>query len=231
MGALVASDRVAGRLASAATTLGQLALLCLGVHLAADRLDDVLVELILALQAGLDLALAGPLQRLAAWLGLAPERLLLWERLPLAPLAAGLALAVEVFSVGLLATRFLLTDRAARPSWRGWWQSRSLAALVMPLSLAGVLVAGSWSMAMAVEDLLPASALSRGVGALVGGMALLRFGLPAWRRAVAALDPHRPFFEGALPALALLPIGGLAWVHGLPIWGPLQALLQGGGAP
>lgn len=227
MGILAASDRAAGSVARAATTLGQLALVALGVHLAADHLDDHLVTAILAAQAGLDSLLAGPAQQVADAIGWAPESLQLWDRVPVVPVAAGAALVAELAADTLLAASFLLTQRDPVVRWQDWRASLSVHAMVLPVVLAGVLVAGAWSMSMAVEDLLPLSPLSRPAGAMLGLVVLARFGLPAWKRAVAALEPGSPAWTGVLTATLLVPMGGLAWVHGVPIWGLLN-LLPGG---
>jgi hypothetical protein len=227
MGILAASDRVAGAVARAATTLGQLALVALGVHLAADQLDDQLVTTILAAQAGLDSLLAGPAQWVAEAVGMAPESLQLWDRLPVVPVAASAALVAELAADTLLAASFVLTQREPVVRWRDWRASLSVQAIVLPVALAGVLVAGAWSMSMAVEDVLPLSPLSQPAGAMLGLVVLARFGVPAWKRAVAALEPGSPGWTGALTAALLVPMGGLAWVHGVPIWGLFNLLLGG----
>ena len=154
MGVLAASDRAAGSLARAATTLGQLALVSLGVHLAADRLDDHLVTAILAAQSWLDGALGEPLQRGASALGLASDTLLLWELVPVATVAAWAALLVELSAMGVFAMTFLLTNRSPVLSWSRWRDALGATALIVPAALLGVLLAGSWSMAMTVEDVL-----------------------------------------------------------------------------
>ena len=224
MGILAASDRAAGAVASAATTLGQLALLALGVHLAADQLDDRLVEAILWAQSGLDALLGPALERLAAALSTSADGWRLWERVPVVPVASSCALGVEAAARALLSASFLLTPRGPRLSWRAWRGSVSVGAVVVPIALAGVLLAGAWSMAMGAEDLLPPSALARPAAAVLGGVVAARFGLPAWRRAVAALDPDPQWHAGWRGALVLAPLGALAWAHGVPVWGLARAV-------
>jgi uncharacterized membrane protein len=198
------SDRAAGGLARVATTLGQVALVCLGVHLAADQLDDRVLALLQAGQGLLDAHLAVPLGRAAAAVGLDQGHVAVWELIPVAVVATWIALAMEL---------------GPALSWAAWRQALSLHAVVLPLALAGVLVAGSWSMAMAAEDLLPAHASARIAGGLLGLAVLLRFGLPAWGRAVGALERSGRLRRDLLTAAAIAPVGLLAWMHGVPLWG------------
>lgn len=225
MGVLATADRAAGGLAWGLGTLGQVGLVCLGVHLAADALDDRVLHGLQRLEEGLDDTLGGPLGALAAALEVPGDTFVVWGGLARPPLAACGALVVELVTIVLLCGSFLLTGRAERPTLRGWWAARSVGALVLPLSLAGVLGAGGWSLAMAVEDQLPAGPVARVAAALFGLAAALRFGLPAWCRAVAALDPPARRAEGLLPALVLAPIGLLAWMDGWPVWGLLGGWL------
>lgn len=218
---LVQGDRAAGAVARSATTLGQAALVVQGVHLAADNLDDRLLVALSAASGWLDRVAAPALSEVAAALSLPPDALTAWDGLPLGPAAGWGALVVEASAVVLLWGAFLLTSKQERPTWRRWRRAASVRAVVVPLTLAGVLLAGSWSLAMGVEDLLPAHALSRYAAALLGLAALLRFGLPAWLRAVAALDATRRWSEGLLAAVVLAPVGLLSWMHGVPVWGLL----------
>jgi hypothetical protein len=213
------SDRAAGGLARVATTLGQVALVCLGVHLAADQLDDRVLALLQAGQGLLDAHLAVPLGRAAAAVGLDQGHVAVWELIPVAVVATWIALAMELVASAVLCASFLLTERRPALSWAAWRQALSLHAVVLPLALAGVLVAGSWSMAMAAEDLLPAHASARIAGGLLGLAVLLRFGLPAWGRAVGALERSGRLRRDLLTAAAIAPVGLLAWMHGVPLWG------------
>lgn len=216
---LKGSDRAAGGLARVAATLGQVALVCLGVHLAADQLDDRALAGLTALQGWLDASLAGPMGSVAEGMGLDFDALLFWDGLPIATMAAWLALVVELVAAALLCGSFLLTGRRPQLSWSGWRQALSIHAVVLPLTLAGVLLAGSWSMAMAAEDLMPVLATSRWAAGLLGLAVLLRFGLPAWGRAVAVLERSGKPRRDLLVALVMTPVGLLAWMHGVPIWG------------
>lgn len=198
---LARSDDVALGVARLATTLGQCALVALGVHLAADNLDDRLLALLVRAQEAL------------------PEVLRPGGELPLPSLAAGAALLVEAAATLLLWDGFVLSPRAPVLSWGAFRRAACVRALVLPAALAGVLAAGAWSLAMALEDLLPAGPLSPWSAGLVGLAALLRFGGPAWVRAVASLEPPRRWSVGLPSALVLAPVGALAWIHGLPLWG------------
>jgi hypothetical protein len=215
------SDRAAGGLARVATTIGQVALVSLGVHLAADQLDDQALAGLTALQGWLDTRLAAPLGELAEGLGMAFDALLFWDALPLPTIAAWTALVVELVAVALLCASFLLTKREPRLSWAAWRKAISVHAVVLPLTLAGVLAAGSWSMAMAAEDLLPLHPASRWAAGLLGLAVLLRFGLSAWGRAVAVLERSGKPRRDLLAALFIAPVGLLAWMHGVPLWGLL----------
>jgi len=216
------SDRAAGGLARVATTLGQIAMVCLGVHLAADQLDDRLLVLLTAAVDQIDTAMADPLGRAAMAVGLERGDVALWTRIPVAAASAWAALVVELLAAVVLCGSFLLTPRRPALSWNAWRAALSIHAVVLPLSLAGVLVAGSWSMAMAAEDLLPSSVVAQVAAGLLGLAVLLRFGLPAWTRAVGALERSGRARRDLLAALTIAPVGLLAWMHGVPLWGWLS---------
>ena len=219
MGALVLADRAAGRAAHHLGTLGQLALMVLGVHLAADRLDDRLHAVLSVAVHAADTWLGPPLWALAEAIGLEGDALHFWTLMPLPIASAALALTVELSAVAILASSFLLTERQARPTWQRWKACLGLEAIVLPLTLAGVLVAGGWSLAMGLEDLLPTGLPSQLAAATVGIAAVLRYGLPAWKRTVVNLDPPDRPTRGLTRVAILVPIGLLAWMHGLPLWG------------
>jgi len=221
-GLLRGSDRAAGGLASVATTLGQVALVCLGVHLAADQLDDRFLSLLTLARDQLDVFLAEPLGRAAMAVGLEQGDVALWTRIPLAAVSAWSALVVELVAAVVLVGSFLLTARRPALSWSAWRAALSIHAVVMPLALAGVLMAGSWSMAMAAEDLLPSHTAARVAAGVLGLAVLLRFGLPAWARAVGALERSGRARRDLLAALVIAPVGLLAWMHGVPLWGWLS---------
>ena len=217
--ALTGSDRLAGGLAWLAGPLGQVALVALGAHLAADTLDDSFAAGLVRLQQLADAHLSSHASALAEAMGYPYAAFWLWDGLPTAAIAAWAALVVELLATAILCGAFLLTPRAPALSWADYRARLCLHALILPPALLGVAVAGSWSLAMAAEDLLPAGPASLVAGGLAGLAALLRFGLPAIRRAVGALDEEAPWYRGILAAPVLLTIGGLAWAHGAPIWG------------
>jgi hypothetical protein len=219
MRVLAASDRFAGGVAQAASTLAQMALVALGVHLAADTVDDRVLDLLMGGQAWADAHLTGLHAAAAEQLGMAWDTFVWWPAIPVAPISAGLALVLELAADALLVGTFLLTPREAALEWGRYKRALGVRAVVVPLALSGVLVAGAWSLAMAAEDALPGSAVAPWAAGLLGLVALLRMGVPAWTRAVAALDPPRRWHEGLAPALVILPVGLLAWAHGAPIWG------------
>jgi hypothetical protein len=69
---------------------------------------------------------------------------------------------------------------------------------------------------MGIEDLIPNARIGAAALAIA---ALLRFGWPAWSRAVSHLERPPRWTRGLASALVLAPIGWLAWTHGVPIWG------------
>jgi len=215
------SDAVAGKLARVASTLGQCAVVALGVHLAADSLDDQVMAGMTALQALADLYLLAPLQGLAGTLGVASDAFIWWDEIELGAASAWIALFVEAVTTILLWGSFVLTPRQDALSWSRYRRALSVRALILPLVLAGVILAGCWSLSMGVEDLLPRGGLSPWSVGLLGLAVLARFGWPAWVRAVAALEPSRSWAEGLSSAVVLAPVGALAWIYGIPLWGLL----------
>ncbi len=218
MGLLSTADRAAGGIAQWSTTLGQTALVALGVHLVGDQVDDLLL---ISLEASVE-ALEGPLARLTAMLDLPHGTTPQLSSVPLSTTAAWGALCVELSATVALSTAFVLSSRRPCLSWTAYRKALCIHALVMPLALAGVLLAGCWSMAMAAEDLLPPSGIAPWAAGLLALAAGARFGLPAWLRAIGALSAAETWRQGGLLSALLLPIGVLAWRHGVPVWGWLS---------
>ncbi len=218
MGWLSVTDRAAGGIARLSTTLGQIALVILGVHLVGDQLDDLL----LGAMSGAVEALDGPLSRLTAALdrphGTTPRL----SDLPLTTAAAWGALCVELAASAALSAAFVLSSRRPELSWASLRGALCVHAVVMPLALAGVLLAGCWSMAMAAEDLLPVSDIAPWAAGILAAAVGGRFGLPAWLRALGALSPATSWRQGLWLSELLLPVGVLAWRHGVPVWGWLS---------
>ncbi len=217
-------DRLAGGSAGLAGSFVRLGLLFLGTHLAADHLDDAILALFEALRGLAELHLSGPAMGAAAALGMVPGRLLLWRGLALAPAAAALALAVELETVALLWSTVAFVPRDAPATWAHWRRALGLRAVVRPLVLLGVVLAGAWSLGMAIEDALPPGAWAQAAGVLVAGGVLLRHGLDLLRRCGGALDPAPPLWAGAAAAVLLAPVGALAWREGVPVGGLLGGI-------
>jgi hypothetical protein len=182
--------------------LGQAGVVLLGVHLAADRLDDWLV---------------GALQRAPwAWPGVD------W------PLVIGGwgAVALELAVAVKLLDALILTPRQPPLSASAWWSARSVEAALLTALWAVCGLAGAWSVGMAVEDRLAggARALSLPLAAqLVGAAAALlvawRLGWTGWRRVVGGLNPAPRRLKGLGWAPLLLPVIWTAGRYGLPIFG------------
>lgn len=176
---------------------GQLALVILGVHLAADRIDD-------AVAAGL------------AWLPVSEDRD--WGLAP----AAWVALAVELVVVVRAATLILLTEAAPKLTRQTWRELGSIDGVVAPLFWVAVAGAGAWSLGMAVEDgLAPLTSPDAGRwgGVTVALLVLLRLGLPGLARVIGGLRGPKTWRDGAPWAPALLAVAFVAVRHGWPIWG------------
>lgn len=177
--------------------VGQLAVVLLGVHLAADRLDDLLLDGLLR---------TGLVDAEADWPGEAAR----W-------VAVLLELGV-IFWAFTVHMRGLASRVASFAEWRA---RASLEALVRPLFWAPVSASGAWVIAMAVEDSLapwwPVGA--RGLGAALGAMAAWRLAATgAWKVALA-VPPARTALQGWWWAPAPLGFAALAVWRGLPIWG------------
>jgi len=177
--------------------VGQLSVAILGIHLAADRIDDVLTPWMTGIQV--------------AW----PS--------PEAPLtvATWCAILIEL-TVVAWATWMLVSARAAPAETFAEWRSRlSVRALLVPAFWTPTALAGAWVVGMAVEDLTApwlldhATPLAWAVSFLV-----------AWRLALTGLQRtvlRTPIPKRWLDGIGWVPIAGLvaglAAAHGLPIWG------------
>lgn len=206
-----ALSRLDGLLASSRPAwvgLGQLGVAILGLHLAADRLDDLLVPL---LEQG-----RGPLNALLASGGFTGVE----ESALLRP-AAWTALATELLLVVYLFDSITLSPQQAELSGRAWARALSPHAVALPLFWAPASLAGAWAVGMAIEDVLaPHSApLAGGLGKLVGLLVAWRLSWTGWRRVVTGLTPPKHRWKGLLWAPPLLGLGGLAFWYGLPIRG------------
>ena len=215
---VLTTDRAAGGLARLATTLGQIALVILGVHLVGDQLDDLLYSLLTGMVAAIEVPVAQAMAALDRPHGATP----MLENLPLVSATAWGALSVELAATVALSAAFVLTSRKPLLSWAEYRSALCVHAVIMPAALAGVLLAGCWSMAMAAEDLLPVSGVAPWAAGLLALAVAARFALPAWLRAIGALSEASSWRQGLVLSVLLLPVGAMAWRHGVPVWGWLS---------
>ena len=176
---------------------GQLAVLILGIHLAADQLDDHLLGLIAT----------APIN----W----PD-----PEMPIA-VAVWSALALELLVVTWAAIalwRSLLAEPISRDNWR---QTITIASFVGPLFWVPVSLAGAWVVGMAVEDVLFAwiPDFAFHIGWIVAGLVAWRLALTGLIRLVRCRPARKRWSEGLGWAPALLGFAVLAVLYGLPIWG------------
>ncbi len=176
---------------------GQWATVVLGVHLAADRLDDHLGN-----------GLAGvPIP---------------WPS-PEFPLVAATWFAVVVELMVCAWALWTLGIARAEPAknFRTWRGRLSIRSVLAPLFWAPVAMAGCWVVAMSVEDATSvwldeaAAPLGWVVAASVG----LRLGVSAWIKLVRQMPDPKNRLEGIWATPFVLLVTGLAAFHGLPIRG------------
>lgn len=174
--------------------LGQVALVVLGTHLAADRMDDDLGRLL----AGLPLAWPDPQTPIVAG----------------AWMALGMELAVALWALLALA-RTAETDVR---DGREWARRLSVHNVVGPLFWLPVSLAGSWVIAMAVEDALPAGPIAIWTGRAIGLVVAWRLAWSGLSRLLfgARVPKHRA--DGLIWVVPLLVVAGYAAWYGLPIW-------------
>lgn len=179
--------------------LGQLGVVVLGVHLAADRLDDACYRLLLTLPIPVE----------------SPEALAVW--------ATGLALVVELVVVARAAAAVVLTEHQPERSLRDWWEARSVDAVVLPMFWLVTALAGAWVVGMAAEDALAAyvPGAARAGGLVVAALITWRLGLTGLARVIGSFDPPKRRLAGLAWAPALVTVATVAAWHGLPIWGLL----------
>lgn len=174
---------------------GQVALVVLGTHQAADRMDDALGRGVGQIPIGWeDPQTAFVIGR---WVGVVLEMLItLWA----------------------VRTLFRTTDNDLK-QWKDWRDRWSVHNLMAPLFWLPVSLAGSWSIAMALEDALPVHPASTGVAWTVAGLVALRLGLTAVYTLLHAPPPPKRRIEGWFWVLPLSVVAGYAVWYGLPIWG------------
>lgn len=191
------ADAFVARTRPAWLWVGQVAIVWLGIHLAADRLDDVLASALAA--SGIP------------W----PE--------PEQPLVLGTwaAVALEVYAAGWAAVAFARASAEALDRPRAWLGRATPHAVVAPLFWLPTSFAGAWVLAMAAEDLVaPVSPEAAApVGWVVGGLVALRLALPGVVRVVGRTPVPGSRWDGAVAALPALAVAALAVRYGLPVWG------------
>lgn len=181
---------------SSGRLLGGWALVVLGVHRAADRVDDTVVEWTALLTNGWG---AEAFKEASVWLALGCEgALTVW-------LGWTLLRCRGRADRSLAAAR----DRACI----GW-----MAAL---LCWGATATTGAWGVAMVVQDHLApwSSDVGLVVGWTVGGLALLRLGLTSWLRLAWRAPVAASRLSGWLWSPLALGMTLLAIRHGLPVWG------------
>ena len=209
MRALFAVDGFFSKTRPAWVGLGQIGLAILGVHLAADRLDDHVLQLLLwfnehvitvmALKLGTHAPMPDQLTGPASWTAL------------------GLELVLDVYLFNCLA----LTPHEPKLDWDSYKRKLSVEAVLVPLFWAPVALAGAWVVGMAVEDVLLSTNehLALVLGWSVAALVAWRLAWTGWKRVVGGLAVPKKRWRGLPWAPALVLVGGLATWHGLPIWG------------
>lgn len=175
--------------------LGKVALVVLGTHLAADLLDDAL----------------------GRWLSDIP---LAWPD-PQTPFTFGTwtALALELLvTVWAIRTLARTTDNRVKNA-KDWASRWSIHNLTGPLFWLPVSLAGSWTIAMAVEDLVPLEAGANWVGGFVGVMVAWRLAGTGFLQLILQAPVPKRRIEGWAWVLPLALVGWFAARHGLPVWG------------
>lgn len=182
------------------TWIGQVAVVVLGIHLAADQLDDTLVLLLGQIPYTWDDA-EFPVV-LSAWAAVAVE------------------LSVAVWAAGALMRGIVVQAE----SFAEWKKHLSVEALVRPVFWLPVALAGSWSLAMATEDIvapwLGDAAIY--VGAAAGFVVAWRLGLTGLVRVTRAPPLRERFWSGWWWVPVPLGVAFLAARTGIPLWGWLS---------
>lgn len=205
---LIRIDNVASSSRVLWVGFGQLGLAALGVHLAADHLDDQLFSAMVWCNDAI-----GPAVQALSLKGLAADQF----QAPAACLAIGVELLADLYLFLCLA----LTSQTPELSWGSYKRALSARAVLVPLFWIPVSLAGSWVVAMAVEDSL-VDLHTTGAQVLGAGLALLvawRLGFSGLRRVLGALEPPKKRSAGWPWTFLVLPLAALAIRYGLPIWG------------
>ncbi len=184
--------------------LGQLALLALGVHLAADHLDDVV----------------------ATGLRVLPFP---WTD-PETPTSLGTWGALTMEITGVLWSAWALARAHETPitSVQEWGRRASIHAISAPLAWSPLALAGAWSIGMATEDTvaswLPTMdggwvMVAQGAGWFAAALVVWRIALPGLVDLVRRTPVPKHRGEGLVWLPVLVVLAGFAWRYGVPIWG------------
>jgi len=191
------ADALASRLRPAWMWVGQLGVVVLGVHLAADRLDDYLARSLVAT--------AIP-----------------WSE-PQLPHAIGVwgAIAIELAVVAWASWTLARAQAEQVSDFATLWQRRSVQTALALVGWLPIGLAGAWAVGMAVEDVV--AGWSPSLGFVAGLLAMLvvavRLSWTGWVRVVSCAPAPRRWTSGLPWAVPVLIVSGLAFRHGLPIWG------------
>jgi hypothetical protein len=177
--------------------VGQWAVVLLGVHLAADRLDDGIT----AMLAGSSIPWPEPEQ---------PITLGIWS-----------AVLLELYVAGWAIVTWLRASEEPARSAQEWASRATLHAIAAPVFWATTMLAGAWVVGMATEDMVARlwEGGAQASGWMAALLALWRVGWPGLRRVVLGTPTPLHRWDGALTIWPGLVVAGLALRYGLPIWG------------
>ena len=180
--------------------VGQLAIVLLGVHLAADRLDDGITSLLVASSI--------------PW----PE--------PEQPITLGTwsAVLLELYVAAWAVVTWLRASEEPAQTIPDWAARGTLHAVGAPLFWFSTMLAGAWVVEMATEDffapLWPGGAWWIGVFAAL--LAIWRVGWPGLARVTLQTPASSHRTDGIFTVWPALLVALLALRHGLPLWGWLS---------
>lgn len=194
---LISTDLLASRMRPAWMWLGQLGVVVLGIHLAADRLDDYLGNLLSASEVP-------------------------WSE-PQIPLTVGTwgAIGLELAVVSWAVWTLLHARATPVKEPRAWWGRRSVHSLLAAAAWLPISLAGAWVVGMAVEDVVAGwlPSLAAGAGIVAALIVTWRLTLTGWLRVLLRTPEPKRALDGIGWVLPVLTVALLALRHGLPIWG------------
>ena len=179
--------------------LGQWGLVILGIHLAADRLDDGVLAAIVALE--LPVGSSDSFEAAAGWA----------------------AVTLELITALCALSAIALTSHLPALSAKLWWERRSIKSFALSVFWPSVALAGAWVVGMSVEDAIApfAPRLAFGLGLAVTVVVAWRLGYTGLIRVLGGLDEPKRRTQGLLLAPLLLLIT-VVTIQSLPIWGWLS---------